>query len=135
MNLARPPASIAIAVLCWAAAAAAAERPTQCGGLVRRIGAGDVELVVRARQIEVRVRDETGAPLNVTASASFATAQGAVRIPLQHAAPGLMVGEAGENIRARSIMLHLAFADGVSGQARFPVRRATCAPAAASGER
>jgi hypothetical protein len=43
-----------------------------------------------------------------------------------------MIGEAPSAITARSIMLRVAFNDGVVGAARFPVRRATCAAPSAN---
>lgn len=126
------PAALAIALLCGTAAPASAGGRSHCGGFVRQIGRGDVELAVRARRIEVRLHNESGAPLDATASAAFATARGSERITLTRAAPGLLIGEASETITARAITLRLAFDDGVVGAARFPVRRATCAEPAAS---
>ncbi|MCC6787814.1 MAG: hypothetical protein IT547_08245 [Hyphomonadaceae bacterium] len=123
-------AALAVALLGAMAGPAAAGGGAHCGGFVRQIGTSEVELAVRGRRIEVRAHDERGAPLDADASAAFASAGGVERITLSRAAPGLMSGNARDPITARSIMLRLAFADGVVGAARFPVRRATCAAAA-----
>ncbi|MGD9968646.1 MAG: hypothetical protein AB7T59_19165 [Hyphomonadaceae bacterium] len=120
-------AALAATLLSAAPGPAAASGGAHCGGFVRQIGRGEVEVAVRTQRIEVRMHDETGAPLNGTATASFASASGSQAIALSRAAPGLMIGEAQNAITARSIMLRLAFEDGVVGAARFPVRRATCA--------
>lgn len=120
-------AALAAALLSAASGPAAASGRAHCGGFVRQIGRAEVELAVRARRIEVRIHDDTGAPLDGTATASFASASGSQAIALSRAAPGLMIGEAQSAITARSSMLRLAFDDGLVGAARFPVRRATCA--------
>ena len=125
-------AALAVALLSAAAQPAAASGAGHCGGFVRQIGRGEVELAVRARRIEVRLHDETGAPIDATASASFASARGVEAVTLSRAAPGLMIGEAPSAITARSIMLRVAFNDGVVGAARFPVRRGTCAASSAT---
>jgi len=126
------PAALAIALLCGTAAPASAGGRSHCGGFIRQIGPGDVELAVRERRIEVRLHNENGAPLDATASAAFASARGSERITLTRAAPGLLIGEASETITARAVTLRLAFEDGVVGAARFPVRSATCAAPAVS---
>lgn len=120
-------AALAIALLGVAAEPAAASGRGHCGGFVRQIGRAEVELAVRAHRIEVRLHNETGAPMDATASASFASARGVEAVTLSRATPGLMLGEAPSAITARSIMLRVAFNDGVIGAARFPARRATCA--------
>lgn len=125
-------AALAVALLSAAADPAAAGGAAHCGGFVRQIGPGEVELAVRARRIEVRLHDGTGAPIDGTATASFASASGVEAVTLSRAAPGLMVGEAPRAITARSIMLRVALNDGVIGAARFPVRRATCAAPSAN---
>jgi hypothetical protein len=125
-------AALAVALLSAAAQPAAASGAGHCGGFVRQIGRGKVELAVRAHRIEVRLHDETGAPLDAAARASFASARGVEAVTLSRAAPGLMVGQAPSAITARSIMLRVAFNDGVVGAARFPVRRGTCAASSAT---
>lgn len=125
-------AALAVALLSAAAEPAAASGAGHCGGFVRQIGRGEIELAVRAQRIEVRLHDESGAPLDATASASFASARGVEAVTLLPAAPGLMMADAPRPITARSIMLRVAFNDGVLGAARFPVRRATCAAPSAT---
>lgn len=125
-------AALAVALLSAAAQPAAASGAGHCGGFVRQIGRGEVELAVRAHRIEVRLHDETGAPLDAAARASFASARGVEAVTLSRAAPGLMMADAPRPLTARSIMLRIAFNDGGVGAARFPVRRATCAASSAT---
>lgn len=122
--------TIAIAAVLLGAAAPAAG-PARCGGFVRQIAGGDVELAVRGQRIEVRLRDAAGAPINAEGTAAFAGSGEAQRVVLHRAEAGLLVGDAPQPITARTIMLRLVFNDGVVGAARFPVRRATCAAASA----
>lgn len=123
------PAALIVATLLVGTQSPAAAGAAQCGGFVRHVASGDVEVSVRGQRVEVRLRDARGAARDAEGVAAVAVEGEAEQIALHRVSPGFLVGDASGPISAQIIRLRLVFDDGAVGAARFPVRRATCAAA------
>ncbi len=99
---------------------------SRCGGFVRLMAEADVEVSARGNRIEVRIHAKDDAPLRARGSVALLVHGQPTRVELVETAPGLLTAALDSAPTGDDVILHLAFAGGVVGAARFPLRPSTC---------
>lgn len=99
---------------------------SRCGGFMRLMAEADVEVSARGNRIEVRLHAKNHAPLRARGSVALLVHGQPTRVELVETAPGLLTAVLDSAPTGDDVILHLAFAGGVVGAARFPLRPSTC---------